>query len=93
MIRNQIEMLLHYCLEHFAPLSSQLSSNSTDKMEIELDKHEPSNYDDNLPAKMQRVWEQLLKQAEKMDEIESLLAGLYRRLLDLYFTLTAAVYM
>ena len=30
---------------------------------MEIDKHEPSNYDDNIGAKLLRVWEQLVKPA------------------------------
>lgn len=58
---SQMEMLLGYCMGNLAPASQSLSNPYTDKLEAEIDKHELSNYDDNLPAKLLRVWEQLIR--------------------------------
>ena len=88
-----MEMLLYYCLKNLAPSNSSIANLYTDKLETEIDKHEPSNYDDNVPAKLIRVWEQLVKLAGDGEGIESLLAAVYRRLLDLYFTLLTSVYL
>ena len=88
-----MEMLLYFCLKNLPPSAQSLTDLRTDKLEQEIDKHEPSNYDDNIPAKLLRVWEQLIKLAGEGEGIESLLAATYRRILDLYLTILTGVYL
>lgn len=61
MLKSQMEMLLQFCLKELIPAPDFVSSPSVDRVEGEIDKHEPSNYDDNLSTKLTRVWEQLVK--------------------------------
>lgn len=93
MVRSQLEMLLYFCLNNLTPAAESMNSVAADRVEGEIDKHEPSNYDDNLPAKLVRVWEQLVKPFSEGEGIELLLVGVYRRMLDLYLTLTTSVYL
>lgn len=93
MLKNQMEMLLQFCLKELTPTSDFVSSPSVDRVEGEIDKHEPSNYDDNLSTKLLRVWEQLVKPMGEGEGIELLLAGVYRRLTDLYLSISASVYL
>jgi hypothetical protein len=93
MVRDQTQMLLFYCQSNLTPNPQALNNPNTDRQEIEIDKHEPSNYDDNLPAKLERVWELLIKPAGQGDPMEYMLGALYRRILDLYLTLMTSVFL
>lgn len=93
MTKSQLEMLLYYCLRELLPSPETLDSPSADLWEQELHKHEPSNYEENVGVKLVRVWEQLVVGRSEGEGIELLLVVVYRRLLDLYLSLSASVYL
>jgi hypothetical protein len=65
-----------------------------DKFEGELEKHEPSNYDENVNSKLVRMWEQLIKPLDSMNNsLNCLQAALFRKIIDLYLNISAYVYI